>query len=212
MTIDQIKRMAPVLPVMMFDDVDTAVPLVRSLVVGGLKVLEITLRTPAAVDAITEILSEVEGAVVGAGTVLGPRQLEEVSHIGCAFVVSPGITTDLLHAADGSACPLLAAVASASEVMELLKSGYSRQKFFPAKAACGSAFQKSIASPLPEAKFSPTGGISLANAGTYLTLPNVLCVGGSWVVPKEAIDVGDWIRIRGLAERASRLCETQEMS
>lgn len=212
MTIDEIMRMAPVIPVMMIDDVDTAVPLARALVDGGLKVLEITLRTPVALDAITEILGEVEGAVVGAGTVLGPRQLEDVSHIGCAFAVSPGFTTDLLYAAEASPCPLLPGAVSASELMQLLERGYRRQKFFPAEAAGGSAFLKSIASPLPEAKFCPTGGINLANAKTYLDLPNVLCVGGSWVVPKDAIDAGDWDRITGLAKQASRLCETEETS
>jgi 2-dehydro-3-deoxyphosphogluconate aldolase/(4S)-4-hydroxy-2-oxoglutarate aldolase len=205
MTIDQIMRTAPVIPVMMIDDVDTAVPLAKALVDGGLKVLEITLRTSAAMDAIKAILGEVEGAVVGAGTVLGPRQLEEVSNIGCAFAVSPGFTPVLLNAATASPCPLLPGAASASEVMQLLERGYDRQKFFPAEAAGGSAFLKSIASPLPEAKFCPTGGINLANANEYLALPNVICVGGSWVVPKNVIAAGQWDRITSLAHEACRL-------
>ena len=211
MTTDGIMRMAPVIPVMMIDDVETAVPLAKALVDGGLNVLEITLRTAAAIEAIKVILDEVEGAVVGAGTVLTPRQLEAVGHIGCAFAVSPGFTPALLDAATASPCALLPGAASASEVMQLLERGYRRQKFFPAEGAGGTGFLKSIASPLPDAKFCPTGGISLANAGSYLDLPNVLCVGGSWVVPKDAIDAGDWGRIKGLAEEACRLRATEDL-
>ncbi|MEM8950464.1 MAG: bifunctional 4-hydroxy-2-oxoglutarate aldolase/2-dehydro-3-deoxy-phosphogluconate aldolase [Pseudomonadota bacterium] len=210
MTIDQIMRTAPVIPVMMIDDVADAVPLARALVKGGLKVLEITLRTPAAMDAMRAILDEVEDAIVGAGTILNPEQLDDVAKIGSAFAVSPGSTPDLLAAAASSPCPLLPGAASASEVMQLLERGYDRQKFFPAEAAGGSAFLKSIASPLPEAKFCPTGGISLANAGTYLDLPNVICVGGSWVVPKDAIASGNWDRITELAVEACQLRATKD--
>ena len=210
MTIDQIMRTAPVIPVMMIDDVADAVPLARALVDGGLKVLEITLRTPAALEAIRTILGEVEDAIVGAGTILSPQQLEDVGKIGCAFAVSPGFTQNLLDAAISSPCPLLPGAASASEVMQLLECGINRQKFFPAEAAGGSAFLKSIASPLPEASFCPTGGISLANARTYLDLPNVICVGGSWVVPKDAIASGNWGRITALAGEASQLRSTED--
>ncbi|MGI9504643.1 MAG: bifunctional 4-hydroxy-2-oxoglutarate aldolase/2-dehydro-3-deoxy-phosphogluconate aldolase [Geminicoccaceae bacterium] len=205
MTIDRIMRMAPVIPVMVIEDVKAAVPLARALVGGGLKVLEITLRTPAALDAITQILGEVEDAVVGAGTVLDPAQLEHVAKIGCAFAVSPGFTPALLDAAATSPCPLLPGAASASEVMQLLERGYDRQKFFPAEGAGGTGFLKSIASPLPAAKFCPTGGIGPVNAKAYLALPNVLCVGGSWVVPKEAIMAGKWDVIACLSSEACRL-------
>ncbi|MGI9488827.1 MAG: bifunctional 4-hydroxy-2-oxoglutarate aldolase/2-dehydro-3-deoxy-phosphogluconate aldolase [Geminicoccaceae bacterium] len=206
MTLDQIMRAAPVIPVIMIDDLAHAVPLARALVKGGLKVLEITLRTSVAMDAIQAIIRDVEGAIVGAGTVLTPKQLEEVAALGCRFAVSPGSTPALLDAATTSpACPLLPGAASASEVMQLLDRGHERLKFFPAEAAGGAAFLKSIASPLPEAKFCPTGGIGPENAARYLALSNVLCVGGSWVVPKEAIAAGDWGRIENLAADAIRL-------
>ena len=206
MTLDQIMRAAPVIPVIMIDDLAHAVPLARALVKGGLKVLEITLRTPVAMDAIRAIIRDVEGAIVGAGTVLSPKQLEEVAALGCRFAVSPGFTPALLDAATTSpACPLLPGAASASEVMQLLDRGHERLKFFPAEAAGGAAFLKSVASPLPEAKFCPTGGVGPDNAAQYLALSNVLCVGGSWVVPKEAIAAGNWERIEGLAAEAIRL-------
>lgn len=205
MTLDDIMRAAPVIPVMMIDDLAHAVPLARALAEGGLKVLEITLRTSAAVDAIKAIRSEVDGAIVGAGTVLTPKQLEEVTALGCAFAVSPGFTPALLDAATSSPCPLLPGAATASEVMQLLDHGHDHQKFFPAEAAGGASFLKSIASPLPAAKFCPTGGIGPKNAATYLALPNVLCVGGSWVVPKEAIAADEWARITELASEASTL-------
>ena len=205
MTLDQIMRTAPVIPVIVIDDINHAVPLARALVKGGLKVLEITLRTPAAMDAIEAIIQDVDNAIVGAGTVLTPKQLEEVTAIGCKFAVSPGFTSALLDAAKASPCPLLPGAATATEVMQLLERGRDRLKFFPAEAAGGAALLKSLASPLPEAQFCPTGGISPGNAKTYLDLPNVLCVGGSWVVPKDAIAAGDWDRIERLAAEASAL-------
>ncbi len=205
MTLDQIMRTAPVIPVMVIDDVDHAVPLARALVAGGLKVLEITLRTPTAMTAIEAIMAEVEGAIVGAGTVLSPGQLDDVAALGCRFAVSPGFTPALLDAAAGSPCPLLPGAASASEVMQLLERGHDRLKFFPAEAAGGAPFLKSLASPLPEAKFCPTGGIGPDNAADYLASPNVLCVGGSWVVPKASIAAGDWDRIEALAADAAGL-------
>ena len=205
-SIDEIMRAAPVIPVIVIDDLDHAVPLARALVKGGLKVLEITLRTPTAMEAIETIIGEVEGAIVGAGTVLTPKQLEEVTALGCKFAVSPGFTPALLDAATTSpACPLLPGAASASEVMQLLDHGHDHLKFFPAEAAGGVPFLKSVASPLPEAKFCPTGGVGPGNARSYLDLPNVLCVGGSWVVPKDAIAAGDWARIEDLAAEAAAL-------
>lgn len=205
MSLDAIMRTAPVIPVMMIDDIEHAVPLARALVEGGLKVLEITLRTPVAMEAIERIQGEVEGAIVGAGTVLSPKQLEAVAALGCRFAVSPGFTPALLDAAGSSPCPLLPGAASASEVMQLLDHGYDRLKFFPAEAAGGASFLKSIASPLPEAQFCPTGGIGPENAGTYLALPNVICVGGSWVVPKDVIAAGSWAEIERLAAEAFQL-------
>lgn len=205
MTLDQIMRAAPVIPVMVIDDIDHAVPLASALVEGGLSVLEITLRTPVAIDAIKAIISEVEGAVVGAGTVLTPEQLNHVVALECRFAVSPGVTPALLDAARQSPCPLLPGAATASEVMHLLEHGHNHQKFFPAEASGGAAFLKSLASPLPEAKFCPTGGIGQKNAESYLTLPNVLCVGGSWIAPKEAIAAGDWPRITALAAEAAKV-------
>jgi 2-dehydro-3-deoxyphosphogluconate aldolase/(4S)-4-hydroxy-2-oxoglutarate aldolase len=205
MTLDDIMRSAPVIPVMMIDDLDQAVPLAHALVKGGLKVLEITLRTPVALDAIRAITAEVEDAIVGAGTVLTPEQLEHVAALHCRFAVSPGFTPTLLDAAAASPCPLLPGTATASEVMKLLDRGHDRMKFFPAEAAGGVPFLKSLASPLPDAKFCPTGGIGPANAPSYLALPNVLCVGGSWVVPKDLIAASDWNSVTNLAADAASL-------
>lgn len=206
MTLDAIMRTAPVIPVMMIEELDHAVPLAKALVKGGLKVLEITLRTDVALDAIKAILSDVDDAIIGAGTIRTPKQLEVVAALGCQFAVSPGFTPSLLDAATTSpSCPLLPGAASASEVMQLLERGHDRLKFFPAEAAGGPTFLKSLASPLPDAKFCPTGGIGLNNAKNYLSLPNVLCVGGSWVVPKDAIAAGHWQRITELAEEATNL-------
>lgn len=205
MNTDQIMQLCPVIPVMVIERLEDAVPLGRALVQGGLKVLEITLRTDVAVDAIRAIMGEVEGAVVGAGTVLSARQLDQVHDLGCAFAVSPGATDGLLDAATTEPVPLLPGASTASEVMKLLERGYSRQKFFPAGPAGGVPFLKSLGSPLPEAKFCPTGGVSLANAKDYLGLENVLCVGGSWVAPPKAVAEGAWDEIERLARDASQL-------
>jgi len=205
MRIGEIMEAAPVIPVVVIKDVADAVPLARALVAGGLEVVEITLRTEAAMEAIRRIRGEVEGAVVGAGTVLSPRQLEEVARLGCAFAVSPGVTPSLLDAAEASPCPLLPGAATASEVMQLIERGITHQKFFPAEPAGGVAYLKALASPLPEARFCPTGGIDLERARRYLALANVLCVGGSWVVPDDAIQSKDWTRITELAREAAAL-------
>jgi len=205
MRIGEIMEAAPVIPVVVIKDVADAVPLARALVAGGLEVVEITLRTEAAMEAIRRIRGEVEGAVVGAGTVLSPRQLEEVARLGCAFAVSPGVTPSLLDAAEASPCPLLPGAATASEVMQLIERGITHQKFFPAEPAGGVAYLQALASPLPEARFCPTGGIDLERARRYLALANVLCVGGSWVVPDDAIQSKDWTRITELAREAAAL-------
>ena len=195
----------PVVPVLVIESVATALPLARALVDGGLRVLEITLRTPAALDVTRAIAAEVEGAVVGAGTVLTVGQYEDAERAGARFVVSPGATDALLAAAAASAVPFLPGAVTASEVMRLLEQGYRFLKFFPAEPAGGVAYLEALAAPLPEARFCPTGGIDAVKARTYLSLPNVLCVGGSWVAPKDALAAGDWPRITRLARAAAAL-------
>jgi 2-dehydro-3-deoxyphosphogluconate aldolase / (4S)-4-hydroxy-2-oxoglutarate aldolase len=195
----------PVVPVLTIESVATALPLARALVAGGISVLEITLRTPAALEAIRAIAGEVEGAVVGAGTVLTPAQYQSAARAGAAFVVSPGATPALLEAAAASSVPFMPGAATASEVMRLLESGYRCLKFFPAEPAGGIPYLGALAAPLPEAAFCPTGGIDLERAPGYLALPNVVCVGGSWLAPRDAVVAGDWPRITALARAAAAL-------
>ena len=195
----------PVVPVLVIRDPAQAVPLARALVAGGLPVIEITLRTPAALEAIRRIALEVEGAVVGAGTVLAPDQLEAAAAAGAHFLVSPGATDRLLAAAEGRAVPFLPGAATASEMMRLLERGFRLQKFFPAEPAGGVAALEALAAPLPELRFCPTGGIDHARALRYLELANVVCVGGSWVAPAALVAAGDWARIRALAAEAAAL-------
>jgi 2-dehydro-3-deoxyphosphogluconate aldolase/(4S)-4-hydroxy-2-oxoglutarate aldolase len=198
-SIATILSQTPVIPVMVIEDVAHAVPLARALVAGGVNVLEITLRTEAALEGIRRIRDEVPDAVVGAGTVLTPAQLEDAVATGAAFAVSPGATPTLLDAAAGSPVPLLPGTATASEVMAVLERGYTYMKLFPAEAAGGMALLSALASPLPAAHFCPTGGIDPEKARRYLALPNVVCVGGSWLAPRDAIRQGDWLRITDLA-------------
>ena len=198
-------KLQPVVPVLIVDDAKSAVPLARALVAGGLKAIEITLRTPAALEAIRAVADEVEGAVAGAGTILDARQYEEAVKAGSQFIVSPGTTRDLLKAAADSDIPLLPGAATASEVMSLRAEGYTVLKFFPAEQAGGAAYLKSLSSPLAGVSVCPTGGISLKNAMDYLSLPNVVCVGGSWVAPKDLVAAGDWDGITKLAAEAFRL-------
>ncbi len=193
---------APVIPVIVLEDAAIAVPLARALVAGGLTVIEVTLRTSAAIHAIEAIAAEVEGAIVGAGTVLSKGQLVAAARAGARFIVSPGVNEDLLKAADDSPVPFLPGAATATEVMQLMDLGYTILKFFPAEPAGGIAYLKALASPLPAVRFCPTGGIDAKNAPAYLALPNVVCVGGSWVAPKDAIGLGDWSRITNLAREA----------
>ena len=195
----------PVIPVIVIEDAQSAVPLARALVEGGLPAIEITLRSDAAIDAIGRIAGEVPEAIVGAGTVLGAHQYEQVVAAGVRFVVSPGFTPELADAARGSGVPLLPGAVTASEIMAALEEGYSLLKFFPAEQAGGADYLKSLASPFGGVKFCPTGGVSPANASDYLALPNVVCVGGSWVAPKQAGSGGDWAAIAALAREASGL-------
>ena len=195
----------PVVPVIVLDEVAHAVPLARALVAGGVRVLEVTLRTGAGLESIRRIREEVPEAIVGAGTVLTGGQLEEVAAVGAAFAVSPGATPALLDAAARSPVPLLPGTATASEVMTVLERGYTHMKLFPAEPAGGVELLASLASPLPTARFCPTGGIDPGKAGRYLALPNVVCVGGSWLVPRDAMRQGDWGRITELARGAAAL-------
>jgi 2-dehydro-3-deoxyphosphogluconate aldolase / (4S)-4-hydroxy-2-oxoglutarate aldolase len=196
---------APVVPVMVIDDVKQAIALARALVRGGLPVLEITLRTGSAIESIRAIISEVEGAIVGAGTVLTPKQLRECEKIGCAFAVSPGSTGKLLGEAEDRQIALLPGAVTASECMALLEWGYTIQKFFPAEPAGGATYLASLASPLPQIKFCPTGGITPELAPKYLRLANVITIGGSWMVPKNLVAAGDWQAIEKLAAEAAKL-------
>ena len=197
-------RLAPVVPVIVVDDLAQAKPLAMALVKGGLPALEVTLRTPVALDAI-RAMAEVAGGVVGAGTLLTPADVKAAKAAGAKFGVSPGATARILDACAEYDLPLLPGAATASEIMWLWEQGYSVQKFFPAEQAGGAAYLKSIGSPIPQVKFCPTGGISLKNARDYLSLPNILCVGGSWITPKDALTSGDWAQVTALATEATGL-------
>ncbi|HEV8560316.1 MAG TPA: bifunctional 4-hydroxy-2-oxoglutarate aldolase/2-dehydro-3-deoxy-phosphogluconate aldolase [Actinophytocola sp.] len=196
---------SPVIPVAVIDDAGTAVPVARALVAGGVAVIEVTLRTPAALDAIRRIADEVPGISVGVGTVTTPAQLEEAASAGASFVVSPGCTPRLLDAMTASGLPCLPGAATVSEMLTLLEHGFTELKFFPATAAGGLAYLRSVAAPLPGLRFCPTGGLTPETAPDYLALPNVACVGGSWLTPADAIAAGDWTTIRSLAARAAAL-------
>ncbi|MFF4689071.1 bifunctional 4-hydroxy-2-oxoglutarate aldolase/2-dehydro-3-deoxy-phosphogluconate aldolase [Streptomyces sp. NPDC001307] len=197
--------LAPVVPVVVVSDAADAVPLARALVAGGLPAIEVTLRTPGALEAIRAIAGEVPEAVVGAGTVLTPEQAGACVVAGARFLVSPGWTDTLLEAMRGSGVPFLPGVSTTSEVVALLERGVREMKFFPAQAAGGTAYLRSLAGPLPQARFCPTGGIGPQTAPEYLSLPNVGCVGGSWMVPADAVAAGDWARIEELARGAAGL-------
>ncbi|MFI2199731.1 bifunctional 4-hydroxy-2-oxoglutarate aldolase/2-dehydro-3-deoxy-phosphogluconate aldolase [Streptomyces sp. NPDC020192] len=197
--------LAPVVPVVVIEDASDAVPLARALVAGGLPSIEVTLRTPAALDAIRAIADTVPDAVVGAGTVITPEQVSACTAAGARFLVSPGWTEALLEAMRGSGVPFLPGVSTTSEVVALLERGVREMKFFPAQAAGGTAYLKSLAGPLPQARFCPTGGIGPANAREYLALPNVRCVGGTWMLPADAVAARDWGRIEALAREAAGL-------
>ena len=202
---EALMRLAPVIPVVVIENLAHAVPLARALVAGGTPVIEVTLRTPAALDAIRAIAAEVQGAHVGAGTVLNARDLHAVAAAGACFAVSPGSTPMLLDAADSTELPLLPGAASASESMALRERGYRLQKCFPAAAIGGVALLRSLGGPLPAIGYCPTGGITLQNAAQYLALSNVLCVGGSWLTPSALQQAGDWLAIEALAHAAADL-------
>lgn len=200
----EIAAMAPIIPVLVVEDASRAADLAAALVAGGLPALEVTLRTPAALEAI-RAMAKVPGGIVGAGTLITKEDVIAAKEAGATFGVSPGATDALLDAAEEAGLPMLAGAATASEAMALLARGYDFMKFFPAETSGGAPALKALSGPLPQIGFCPTGGVSLANAGSYLSLPNVLCAGGSWVAPAAKVAAGDWAGIRTLAREAAAL-------
>ena len=195
----------PVMPVVVLDSLEHAVPVARALVAGGLPAIELTLRTPVALDAIRAIASEVPEILIGAGTITTPANAKEALDAGAQFLVSPGTTRQLLHAMQDTGLPFLPGTATVSEVLAALEAGVTEMKFFPAAASGGTAFLKAVGAPVPAARFCPTGGITLASAPSYLALANVGCVGGSWITPADALEAGDWDRVTQLAAEAAAL-------
>ncbi len=195
----------PVIPVLSIADAKRAVPLARALARGGLPAIEITLRTADAIEAIRRVAGEVEEAVVGAGTILDPAQYQEAVEAGSRFIVSPGLTKELLKTSADSDVPFLPGAITPGEVMAARQAGLNFLKFFPAEQAGGAAFLKAMAAPIADVRFCPTGGVGPANAASYLGLPNVICVGGSWVAPDDLVAKQDWSRIEELAREASGL-------
>jgi len=195
----------PVIPVLKIERIADAVPLARALAKGGLPAIEITLRTPDAIDAIRLVADEVPEAIVGAGTILSAKDFSKAEDAGAKFIVSPGTTQELLDAARSSRTPFLPGAVTPSEIMAMREEGYRVLKFFPAEQAGGAAFLRSLASPLADMSFCPTGGISLKNAGDYLALPNIVCVGGSWVAPDQELAAHNWAAVEELARQAAAL-------
>ncbi len=202
----EICALAPIVPVLVVEDAEQARPLAEALVAGGLPALEVTLRTPAALDAI-RAMADIPGGVVGAGTLVTPEDVRAAKEAGAQFGVSPGATDALIAACEAEGLPLLPGAATASEAMRLLEQGYDMLKFFPAEASGGAPALKAIGAPLPQITFCPTGGVSPSNARDYLSLSNVVCAGGSWVAPKEMVVNGDWAGIQALAREASKLMD-----
>ena len=203
--VDAVFALAPVIPVLTIERLDDALPLARALADNGLPVLEITLRTACAVDAIALIARELQNACVGAGTVLNARDLDAVVQAGARFAISPGATDTLYRIGAECPIPLIPGIATASELMRGLEHGWQRFKFFPAESSGGIAAVKGFGGPFAQVRFCPTGGIDAAKAPGYLALPNVACVGGSWMVPADALKAGDWQRIGDLAREAAAL-------
>ena len=195
----------PVIPVVVLHDIAHAVPVAEALVEGGVPVIELTLRTPTALRCIEEIATQVPGILVGAGTVVTPGQAKDAQAAGAEFLVSPGTTERLVAAMQDTGLPHLPGASTVSEVLRLLELGYSEMKLFPAEVSGGIGFLKAIGGPVPQARFCPTGGITESSAPSYLSLPNVGCVGGSWLTPKDAVAQGDWARIEALAAEAAAL-------
>ncbi len=208
-TAAEVLDLAPVVPVVALDDVAHAVPLAEALLRGGIRTIEVTLRTPAGLPAIERIAAEVPEMVAGAGTITEPGQAKRAADAGARYLVTPGTTDRLLDDIDASGVPYLAGAGTVSEAMRLAERGATAMKFFPAEPSGGVPFLKAIAGPLPDLKFCPTGGISPQTAPNYLALPNVGCVGGSWLAPKDLLAAGDWARIEQLAREAAALRSPQ---
>ncbi|WP_028006883.1 bifunctional 4-hydroxy-2-oxoglutarate aldolase/2-dehydro-3-deoxy-phosphogluconate aldolase [Solimonas flava] len=204
-TIAEVMNAGPVMPVIVIDRLESAVPLARALVDGGVRVLEVTLRTPVALAAIREIAAAVPEAIVGAGTILNEQDLADAQAAGARFGVSPGATPSLLRAVRAGGLPFLPGVMTPSDIVAALGEGFSAVKFFPAVPAGGVEMLKALAGPFPQLRFCPTGGISAANARDFLALPNVDCIGGSWLAPKARVEAGDWPAITALARQAAAL-------
>ena len=205
LTAEALMRIAPVIPVLTIDSVEDAVPLAQALVAGGLPVLEVTLRTKTALDAIAAMAKAVPDAIIGAGTIRSAEQAQQALDAGSRFLVSPGTTPQLIRCFQALKIPVLPGCSTASEAMHLAEEGFHCLKFFPAEAAGGLAFLKSLSAPLPDLHFCPTGGIDLQKAPSWLALPNVLCVGGSWVTPADALKEKNWTKIEQLAADASKI-------
>jgi 2-dehydro-3-deoxyphosphogluconate aldolase/(4S)-4-hydroxy-2-oxoglutarate aldolase len=205
MNVLELMRVGPVIPVIIIDDPARAVPLARALLDGGVRVLEVTLRTPAALEAIRAIASEVEDALVGVGTITRPEDFALAAAAGARFGVSPGLTPALIDAARASPFPLLPGVMTPAEVIAARAAGFTELKLFPAQQAGGLGMLKAIGSVFSDITFCPTGGVTVETAPDFLALPNVACVGGSWLTPKDAVAKGDWQRITDLARAASQL-------
>lgn len=199
---EEIFRQGPVVPVVVIHKLEQAVSLAKALMAGGLRVIEVTLRTPVAVEAIRAISQDVPGAIVGAGTVTRAEELTAVAEAGAVFAISPGLTLELLQAANQGTIPLIPGISTVSELMTGMALGYTHFKFFPAEAAGGIKMLKAIAGPFPQITFCPTGGITLDTYLDYLALSNVACIGGSWIAPQGAMDQGDWSRITALTREA----------
>ena len=199
---EEVFAQGPVVPVLVIKDVEHAVPLAKALIAGGIRVLEVTLRTPAALESIRKIADEVPEAFIGAGTVTNEEQLKQVEEAGALFAISPGMTSDLLRAGNECSIALIPGISSTSELMNGIDFGYTHFKFFPAEASGGIKALKSISGPFPQVTFCPTGGISPNNYLDYLALGNVRCAGGSWLAPDDAVESGDWDRITELAKQA----------
>ena len=205
MKILELMRIGPVIPVIVIDQVEQAVPLARALVAGGVRVLELTLRTSVALAAIKAIAEEVEGAIVGVGTITKPEDFEEARKAGAVFGVSPGLTPELIAAARDSSLPLLPGVMTPSDVIAARAAGFTELKLFPAQQAGGVGMLKALGGPFPDLTFCPTGGINAKTASEFLALSNVACVGGSWLTPQDAVAAGDWQRITALARETASL-------
>lgn len=209
MTMLELLRLGPVVPVIVIDNVDDAVPLARALVAGGVRVLEVTLRTAVALQAVARIGREVAGAIVGVGTIIRAEDFAAASAAGARFGVSPGLTRELAEAARASTLPLLPGVMTPSDVIAAGSAGFTQLKLFPAQQAGGVGMLKALAGPFPDVIFCPTGGITMATAAEFLALPNVACVGGSWLTPKDAVERGDWARLSELAKQAAAIGQSR---